>query len=148
MTAAAATPDTHARAFGDVFTRRWVVDVLLDLTGYTAERDLAQLRLVEPSAGAGAFLLPAIERLLASARARGHSVEELTDCIRAWELQPQLAMVLRRAAAALVRSHFPSSDSAERLAGAWVTNGDYLLAGGRHEPATVDVVMEAVLQHD
>jgi hypothetical protein len=29
---------------GEVFTRRWVVEVLLDLTGYTADRDLSEMR--------------------------------------------------------------------------------------------------------
>ncbi len=50
--------------YGEVFTRRWVVDVLLDLTGYTADRDLGALRLLEPSCGSGAFLGPVVERLI------------------------------------------------------------------------------------
>ncbi len=49
---------------GAIFTRREVVDFLLDLTGYTADKALPKLRLLEPSFGAGDFLLPAIERLL------------------------------------------------------------------------------------
>ncbi len=31
---------------GEVFTRRWVVEALLDLTGYTSERRLDQVVLV------------------------------------------------------------------------------------------------------
>jgi adenine-specific DNA-methyltransferase len=42
----------------EVFTRRWVVEVLLNLTGYTVDRDLGSLHLVEPSCGSGAFLGP------------------------------------------------------------------------------------------
>ena len=34
---------------GEVFTRRWVVEMILDLVGYVAERDLASCVLVEPS---------------------------------------------------------------------------------------------------
>ena len=48
--------------YGEVFTRRWVVEVLLDLTGYTTDRDLGRMRLVEPSCGSGAFLGPVVER--------------------------------------------------------------------------------------
>ena len=53
---------------GEVFTRRWVVEVLLDLTGYTTDRDLGQVHLLEPSCGSGAFLGPAVKRFIASAR--------------------------------------------------------------------------------
>lgn len=117
------------RTFGDVFTRRWVVDVLLDLSGYLVDRDLALLRLVEPSAGAGAFLLPAIERLLTSARAHGHAIDELADCIRAWEVQPQLASDLRARIAATLVTSGVDPDDAQRLARLWVVSGDYLLSG-------------------
>ena len=60
-------------SYGEVFTRRWVVEVLLDLTGYTTDRDLGGLHLLEPSCGSGAFLGPAVERLLTSARASGRT---------------------------------------------------------------------------
>ena len=42
--------------------------VLLDLIGYTADRDLGTLHLLEPSCGSGAFLGPAVERLIKSAQ--------------------------------------------------------------------------------
>jgi len=34
---------------GEVFTRRWVVELILDLAGFTADRDLATMIAVEPS---------------------------------------------------------------------------------------------------
>ncbi len=37
--------------FGEVFTRRWVVDLILDLVGYTDDRDLASLKALEPACG-------------------------------------------------------------------------------------------------
>jgi adenine-specific DNA-methyltransferase len=43
---------------GEVFTKRWIVDLILDLAGYTSDRDLATLTAVEPACGAGAFLVP------------------------------------------------------------------------------------------
>ena len=49
---------------GAVFTRREVVDFILDLVGYTADRPLHEKRLLEPSVGHGDFLLVAVERLL------------------------------------------------------------------------------------
>jgi hypothetical protein len=56
---------------GAVFTRREVVQAILDLVGYVADRPLHRMRLLEPSFGEGDFLLPAIDRLLeAHARVR------------------------------------------------------------------------------
>jgi type I restriction-modification system DNA methylase subunit len=40
---------------GAVFTRREVVDFILDLAGYTADKPLHRARLLEPSMGAGRF---------------------------------------------------------------------------------------------
>ena len=51
---------------GAVFTRREVVEFILDLTGYTTTAALHKKRLLEPSFGEGAFLLVAVERLLDS----------------------------------------------------------------------------------
>ena len=45
---------------GEVFTRRWVVETILDLVGYTSDQDLATMRLVEPSIGSGAFFIPVV----------------------------------------------------------------------------------------
>ena len=36
---------------GAVYTRDWVVDFILDLVGYTSDRDLSDLFAVEPAAG-------------------------------------------------------------------------------------------------
>ena len=51
-------PDLPAEAVehGEVFTRRWVVDLILDLLGYTPDKDLAALRIVEPACGSGSFI--------------------------------------------------------------------------------------------
>ena len=41
---------------GEIFTRRWIVELILDLAGYDADRDLASMTAVEPACGAGAAL--------------------------------------------------------------------------------------------
>ena len=48
---------------GEVFTRRWVVEMILDAAGYRADADLGGMTIVEPACGRGAFLLPIVERL-------------------------------------------------------------------------------------
>ncbi len=52
------TADNH----GEVFTRRWVVELILDLVGYTPDRDLAAMVALEPACGTGAFLVPMVEQ--------------------------------------------------------------------------------------
>ncbi|MEV0269575.1 Eco57I restriction-modification methylase domain-containing protein [Hamadaea sp. NPDC050747] len=122
-----AIPDSSVPNFGEVFTRRWVVDVLLDLSRYTPERDLGSLTLVEPSAGSGAFLLPAIDRLLVSAGNFGRPLPDLASSIKAWELQPEHVYSLRQAVSTKLRDRGASGPTAEKLAHTWVQQGDFLL---------------------
>ena len=51
-------PNAPFEAKGVVYTKRWVVDLLLDLAGYRAENNLVDALAVEPAAGDGAFLGP------------------------------------------------------------------------------------------
>ena len=73
-------------SYGEVFTRRWVVDLILDLVGYTPDRDLAAMVLVEPSCGSGAFLGPIVERLIESARAHRRDLGSMEPPVRAFDL--------------------------------------------------------------
>ncbi len=43
-----------------VYTKRWVIELLLDLAGYRPENNLVDATAVEPVAGEGAFLGPMI----------------------------------------------------------------------------------------
>src|SRR6185437_6692730 len=81
-------PDAEGE-HGEVFTRKWVVDLLLDLVGYTVERDLAALVAVEPACGTGAFLGPMIERLSASCQRHGRSITDARHALRAYDLLPK-----------------------------------------------------------
>lgn len=113
--------------YGEVFTRRWVVEVLLDLAGYTADRDLSSVRLLEPSCGSGAFLGPVAERLIASAQIRGHDLSSLSGAIRAFDLQAEHVAASR----ALCRELLMSADAPESvawtLAQTWVRHADFLI---------------------
>ena len=63
--------ESAAEERGAIFTRHEVVDFILDLVGYHADRPLHRERLLEPSFGEGDFLLPAIGRLIASCERDG-----------------------------------------------------------------------------
>jgi adenine-specific DNA-methyltransferase len=119
--------DRHVQNFGEVFTRRWVADVLLDLTDYTPERDLGSLRLLEPSSGSGAFLGPAVDRLIASANARGRELDSLSDAIRAYDLQPEHVAASRALCRRLLAGAGLPDEIATNLAETWIQCADFLL---------------------
>ena len=113
--------------YGEVFTRRWVVDAILDLVGYSADSDLAAGTVVEPSCGTGAFLGPVVERLLASAQRTGVAYEKLGSCIQAFDLQQSHVDDARALAAEALRLDGCEFALADRLAEQWVQCADYLL---------------------
>lgn len=113
--------------YGEVFTRRWVVEAILDLVGYTPDRDLARTRLVEPSIGSGAFLVPIVERLLESASRHGRGLSELGEAVFGLDLQLDHVVACQAKAAALLRRAGAGAEEAERIAAGWVHHGDFLL---------------------
>ena len=64
---------------GDVYTSPCVVKFMLDLIGYTPDKDLSALKVLEPSFGSGEFLIEIIDRLLQSARAFNFSATEAIE---------------------------------------------------------------------
>ncbi|MCR2799489.1 Eco57I restriction-modification methylase domain-containing protein [Microbacterium sp. zg-Y818] len=115
---------------GAIFTRQSVVDFMLDLIGYTPDRPLHQMAILEPSFGGGRFVLSAVDRLLESWRtARGINAEDLVDALRCVELDTDTVNRFRP----VLRSHLVSSglseSDAEMLVSAWIKHEDFLLAG-------------------
>ena len=117
---------------GAVFTRREVVEFILDLTGYTTTSALHKKRVLEPSFGEGAFLLVAVERLIDSykSHASRHAdpVADLKDSIRAVELHRKSFIETRLKLRNLLREKEIANAATERLLDAWLMPGDFLLA--------------------
>ncbi|WP_207933596.1 Eco57I restriction-modification methylase domain-containing protein [Actinomadura sp. GC306] len=124
---------------GEVFTRRWVVELILDLVGYTADRDLAALRLVEPACGQGAFLGPIVQRLSQSCRAHRRPLSDAAESLRALDLLEGNVELSR----ALVRERLTADGweeaQVDSVTRGWVHQGDYLLAA--HRAAEADFVV-------
>lgn len=114
---------------GEVFTRRWVVEVLLDLTGYTVDRDLGQMHLLEPSCGSGAFLRPVVERLITSAQRHGRDLASLGDAIRSYDLQTEHVDTCQALCRDLLAAAGEADSVAAELASCWVRHADFLLTG-------------------
>lgn len=115
---------------GAIFTRQTVVGFILDLAGYTVDRPLHTMRLLEPSFGGGDFLLPVIGRLLAAWRAAGETgsaLDALGDAILAVELHRDTFLATREAVVALLQREGLTPGTAVALADRWMCQGDFLM---------------------
>jgi hypothetical protein len=115
---------------GAIFTRREVVEFILDLAGYTSDRPLHRMRLLEPSFGDGDFLLIVIERLLASwkkGRSKDKPEEAMADAIRAVELHDHTFSGTRAKVIAALEAEGVDGRAAATLADKWLIKGDFLL---------------------
>jgi adenine-specific DNA-methyltransferase len=84
------------------------------------------LRLLEPAAGHGAFIIPLIPRLVRSCRSRRRSCDALQPVIRAFEIDPVVAASLRRKCATELRKQGVAPKQARRLVRCWIQTGDFL----------------------
>lgn len=124
---------------GEVFTRRWVVETILDMVGYTADRDLAETLLVEPACGSGAFLRAIAERLSASCRAHGRSLQDAVHAVRAFDLLERNVQASRDVVNEQLLADGWEPAQIDKIVYAWIGQGDYLLH--EHEPRSVDFVV-------
>lgn len=111
---------------GVVYTKRWVVDLLLDLAGYRSENNLVDKLAIEPAAGDGAFLGPMIERLLESCRVLGRPLSDCRKSLIAYELDDESAHRAHTLAVGILMEQDAERPLAEQLADSWVRTGDYL----------------------
>jgi hypothetical protein len=126
-------PAIPREARGAVYTKRWVVELLLDLAGYRSDSDLVNRLAVEPAAGDGAFLAPMVARLIDSCLGRNLPISACANSLVAFELDLESATRARQIVANQLVVRGISHSLAERLAAGWIRTGDYLL-----EPTTLE----------
>lgn len=115
---------------GDVFTKPCVVDYMLDMVGYTADKDLSMTSIMEPSCGEGEFIISIIARLAESAHRFGFDLNEAYHCnVNASDLDgTKVLRCIER-----IKAAFPGIKNP----GIKIIVEDYLLA----EHAPVDIVI-------
>lgn len=116
------------KSHGSIYTKREVVDFILDLLGYKATQPLFKKRILEPSFGGGDFILPIIDRLIESIHEYKvePTFENLSHCIRAVELHEMTFRQTRQKVFDRLKTTFPKY-IAERLIDQWLVQGDFLL---------------------
>ncbi len=127
---------------GAVYTRVEVVEFLLDLCGYDADRPLHRLVLLEPAFGEGDFLLPAVDRLLDAYFRHGgaphRAARDLERAVVAVELHEASFRSTRERLVERLQSRGLDPAPARGLADAWLVHDDFLLAD---LPGRVDVAV-------
>ena len=120
---------------GAVFTRVEVVEFMLDVVGYVADAPLHRKTVLEPACGGGDFLLPMIDRLIASWQSsqpeKDNVVDDLGDALRAVELHLATFTATRQKVIEHLADKGIDPASAGALASRWLRQGDLLL-----EPCT------------
>ncbi len=119
---------------GAIFTRREVVDFILDLVGYSSNSKLQNMRLLEPSFGEGDFLIPAIQRLMDSLRTQGilPTAELLKESIRGVELHTESLNKTKAKISEILKSNSVPAPDIKILLDAWLVRGDFLLTQFDH----------------
>lgn len=113
--------------YGEVFTRRWVVELILSLCSYTPDRDLGTLTVIEPACGTGAFLVPLVERLAESARLHQRDLSDAGNAIRALDIRKANVLHSRAAVGEVLVKSGLDDNTAKTLAAKWIRQGDFLL---------------------
>lgn len=129
--------DTH-EPVGAVFTRPEIVDLILDLAGYSAmEVRLSTRSILEPSCGDGAFLEAILKRLVDSERVHADPIDwndsTLDSAIRAVDInagsvEKARALIVSK----LTHAGCPGARSAS-LADGWLVHADFLLKEWDHK---------------
>jgi len=111
---------------GVVYTKRWVVELLLELSGYSPEKNLVDAVAVEPAAGDGAFLGPMINRLIESCQKQGRPLSDCRNSLLSYELDEMSAARARSLTQSILLGLGVPQPLVAQLAESWIATRDYL----------------------
>lgn len=113
---------------GVVYTKPWMVALILDLAGYTSDRNLADLVAVEPSAGDGAFLHEMVRRLVAASQRQRTPLADAHQAIRAYEISKDAVTRTVEFVTSTLVELGVNDALAVGLARSWIKQADFLEA--------------------
>jgi hypothetical protein len=116
-------------SYGAIFTKKSIVKYILDLVGYTEEKKLYELRILEPAFGGGEFLVEVIYRLINSCKY--HDIEPTADLLQntivGIEIHHDTYQSARKKIKKLLTNFCLREKEINILLDAWLKNGDFLL---------------------
>lgn len=112
---------------GVVYTKRWVVDMVLDLAGYISGTGIVDKVIIEPSCGCGAFMEAIAERLADEITCAKRPWLDLLESVRSYDIDlGSIAETKRAVIDALVKKGCLKSD-AFLIADEWLICEDFIL---------------------
>lgn len=127
---------TIQKKTGQYYTKTKIVNAMLDMVEYRTDFKLYNKKMLEPSAGDGAFLLIAIGRLIESVKLNmGFDklknendvlFDLLKDCFRAIEMDYETFENLKVIAFELLLSKGLNEHVSQKLVQSWIINSDFL----------------------
>lgn len=112
---------------GVVYTKKWVVDLILDVAGYVPGTGISDKVIIEPSCGCGAFLTVIAGRLADDAIAVGKGWTSLVNAIRAYDIDSASIETARKAAVEALMTRGCPAIQARELCEQWIVHGDFIL---------------------
>ena len=112
---------------GVVYTKKWVVDLILDVAGYVPGTGISDKVIIEPSCGCGAFLTVIAGRLADDAIAVGKGWTSLVNAIRAYDIDSASIETARKAAVEALMTRGCHAIQARELCEQWIVHGDFIL---------------------
>lgn len=114
---------------GAIYTKPKIVEYMLDLAGFTIEKELYRNRILEPSFGSGEFLLPIAKRVITSYLKHNPNhtnFDLLTNAIVGIEISTSSIVDTTNRLIVLLNEYGFSSREVTKLTERWLINDDFL----------------------
>lgn len=112
---------------GVVYTKAWVVDMVLDIAGYVPGGGIIDSLVVEPSCGHGAFMVAIAERLADEIALCGRNWNELRGSVLGFDTDPNALRVCNKLVRKALEDRGCPQDLSADLVSGWLRCGDFLL---------------------
>lgn len=115
------------RTNGAIYTKSWVVNLILDLAGYTSDQDLMSKCAVEPSCGEGAFAIHIVKRLTESAKLHHKDISQATNALKFIDSDYRASEKAKGEVRSLLELEGLDEQTVEKLLSSWFVLADYIL---------------------
>lgn len=113
---------------GCVYTKKWMVEWILDIAGYKNGCNLLTKKIIEPSCGTGAFLFEIANRLITEKNEHKSNWSCLLDRVVAYDIDEEAVNIAKfNVLDLLKKSGCPELD-ANRIVNNWIKKSDFITA--------------------
>lgn len=113
---------------GVIYTKDWIANLMLDLSGYKSSEDLVNKVAIEPSCGEGVFVVQMVKRLIDSCKRFNHKYEDMIHSIIAIDLCSSSLAETKKRLRAVLDSEGLDSALISLLISNWIIEEDFLLS--------------------